>query len=372
MPDGYDVGRSGTTISLVLAGGVSLGAYEAGAYASLHESGVPLPSWLAGSSIGSVNAAIIAGNAPERRIERLKQFWETVTANPMPLTSFWLGTPEAGPLRQAHNQASVLQTLFFGRPGIFRPRVSPGVRAGVDDVSALYDLAPLRSYLPEIVDFDLLNSGTVRVSIVTTDVVTGERVVFDTGRGTRLGPDHILASCALLPLFAPVEIDGRLLGDGGMSSNAPLDVVLEKAGTAEMLCFVVDLFASEGSRPHSLSASLSRAGDLAFGNQSRRLLEGQEREHTLRTMIGRLGARLPPELRDDSDIASIIAEGRTQPATVIYLSYRAGLDEAGPAKVFDFSRATFLDRWHKGEREMQAALSTLAKPATARTLSATA
>ena len=348
--------------SLVLAGGVSLGAYEAGAYAALHDSGVPLPSWVAGSSIGSVNAAIIAGNAPERRIERLQQFWETVTTNPTPMTSFWFGTPEAGPWRRAHNRASVLQTLCFGRPGIFRPRMSPGVRAGVDDVSALYDLAPLRSHLLEIVDFDTLNSGKLRVSVVATDVVTGERVVFDTGRGARIGPDHILASCALLPLFAPVEIDGRLLGDGGMSSNAPLDIVLEEAGSGHMLCLVVDLFAPAGSRPHSLSASLSRAGDLAFGNQSRRLLEGQEREHRLRVMIGRLGSRLPPELREDPEIASILTEGRAHPATVLYLSYRAALDEAGPAKVFDFSRATFADRWQMGEREMRAALRSLAAP----------
>src|SRR3954454_19480613 len=110
MPDGYEVSRSSRTTFLVLAGGISLGSYEAGAYAALHDGGVPLPSWVAGSSIGSVNAAIIAGTAPERRIERLKQFWETVTANPMPMTSFWLGTPESGPLRQAHNRASVLQT----------------------------------------------------------------------------------------------------------------------------------------------------------------------------------------------------------------------------------------------------------------------
>ena len=129
MPDGYQAGRTGQTTALVLAGGVSLGAYEAGAYAALHDSGVPLPSWVAGSSIGSVNAAIIAGNAPERRIERLQQFWETVTTNPTPMTSFWFGTPEAGPWRRAHNRASVLQTLCFGRPGIFRPRMSPGVRA---------------------------------------------------------------------------------------------------------------------------------------------------------------------------------------------------------------------------------------------------
>ena len=179
-------------------------------------------------------------------------------------------------------------------------------------------------------------------------------------RADRTGPYPCLLR--VLPLFAPVEIEGQLLGDGGVSSNAPLDVVLEEAGFGEMLCFVVDLFASEGSRPHSLSAALSRAGDLAFGNQSRRLLEGQEREHRLCAMIGRIATRLPPELRDDPEIASIIAEGRAHPATVLYLSYRAALDEAGPAKVFDFSRATFADRWRKSERDMRAALRTLAAP----------
>ncbi len=359
MPGDSRIHPKSHSTAMVLAGGIALGAYEGGAYAALQDGEGPLPDWVVGSSIGAVTAAIIAGNPPEHRIARLRQFWQTAATDPMPVASFWFGIPEAGAWRQAYNQASALETLFFGRPGIFRPRLSPGPRSGAGDVSALYDLAPLRARISQLVDFDRLNRGGVRFSLVTTDVVSGERLVFDTGQGMQVGPEHVVASCALLPLFAPIEIEGRLLGDEGLSSNAPLDLVLGDLASDGVLCFVVDLFAREGSRPHTLGASLSRTGDLAFGNQSRRLLEGQEREQRLRAVIGRLGARLPAELRSDPEIAAMLVEGRQRQATVHCLSYRAGLDEAGPGKVFDFSRATLADRWRAGENAMQAVLRTL-------------
>ena len=359
MPDDSRMPPPSRRIALVLAGGIALGAYEAGAYAALEDGGGPLPDWVLGSSIGAVTAAIIAGNPPEQRTAKLRQFWRTATTDPTPIASFWFGIPDSGAWRQAHNQASVLETLAVGRPGIFRPRLSPGSRLGANDVSALYDLAPLRAHLAELIDFDRLNRGGVRVSIAATDVVAGGRVVFDTGRGVRIGPEHVVASCALLPLFAPVEIEGRLLGDGGLASNAPLDLVLDDPAYDGGLCLVIDLFAPEGSRPHTLGASLSRAGDLAFGNQTRRLLEGQEREQRLRAAIGRLGETLPPELRGRPDVAALLAEGRRRQTEMHYLSYRAGLDEAGPAKVFDFSRATLADRWLAGEDAMRTVLQTL-------------
>ncbi len=345
--------------ALVLGGGVSLGAYEAGVYAALHDSGRPALDWVAGSSIGAITAAIVAGNAPERRIPQLRQFWRNVTADPLPISSFWFGPPTGGVWRQMYNQASVVQTLLFGRPGIFRPRLFPAARVGAADVSALYDLQPLREQLDQLVDFDRLNQGDPRLTLAATDVMSGERVVFDSTAMT-IGPEHVLASCALLPLFAPVEIEGRLLGDGGLSSNVPLDLVLAGAGGRPMLCFVVDLFAQEGSRPHSLAASLSRSTDLMFGNQTRRMLEAQEREHRLRTVIARLGERLPPELRGEAEVAAMLAEGREHPATVVYLSFRAALDEAGAGKVFDFSRLSLADRWATGEADMQRALQQLA------------
>ena len=353
MADGDFGLRRGRAVSLVLAGGVALGMYEAGAYAALHEHG-ELPERLAGSSIGAVTAALIAGNPPEQRVKRLRQFWDGV--DPVPMTSRPVPFL-AGPLRQAQNGASVLQTLLFGRSGLFRPRLAPGFQMGANDVPALFDVGPMARRLTELVDFDLLNSGPVRLAISCTDVISGERVVFDTGHGDRIGPQHVLASCALLPLFSPVEIDGRLLADGCLGANAPLDLVLDESGTREMLCFVVELFARQGSRPHTLAASASRAGDLAFGNQTRRILEGQQREHNLRGLIGQLAARLPDELRDDPALAPILAEGRDSRVTVATVAYRAGLDEAGMLKPFDFSRATLADRWAAGEAAMRQAIA---------------
>jgi len=347
------------SVSMVLAGGIALGAYEAGAFAALHGPARLRPGWLAGSSIGAVNAAIIAGSPPDRQVERLRQFWDAVAADPMPFTSFWWGQPAAGPWRQAWNQKSAMDALFLGRPGLFRPRLGAGPQVGAQDVPALFDLGPLRDKLGQLVDFELLNSGATRLSICCTDVISGERVVFDTAHGDRIGVEHVLASCALLPLFAPVEVDGRLLGDGGLAANTPLDLVLDDIPDGDLLCFVVELFARQGSRPHTLAASASRAGDLAFGNQTRRILEGRQREYRLRALIGTLAAQLPPELRENAAVAAVLAEGRTDRTTVATIAYRAGLDEAGLFKVFDFSPATLAERWRAGEGAMLNAVATV-------------
>ena len=349
------------TVALVLAGGAALGAYEAGVYAALHDAPNLAPTWLAASSIGSVNAAIIAGNRPDQRVEKLRQFWAAAATDPLPITSFWLGRPTSGAWRSAYNQAGVLEAVLFGRPTIFRPRIALGPRTGVSDVSALYDLDPLRRHFDDFIDFDILNSGALRLSIATTDVETGERITFDSSR-QQIGPEHVVASCALMPVFAPVQVEGRLLGDGGLSANTPIDLVLDSAGPGELLCFAVELFAREGSRPHTLGASLNRAVDVAFANQTRQILEGRQREHRLRQMIGRLGDFLPPELRADPDVAGILSAGRPEKIRLSLISYRAALDEAGPGKLFDYSRATLDDRWRDGAAAMREALVTLDEP----------
>jgi NTE family protein len=359
MPDDLSKATPPRSVSMVLAGGVAMGAYEAGAYAGLHGQAGLMPEWFAGSSIGAVTAAIVAGSPVDERVARLRQFWDAMAGDPLPIMSFWLGYPAAGPWRQALNERSALDTLIYGRPGLFRPRLAPGARVGAQDVPALFDLQPLRDRLTGIIDFGLLNSGAIRLSLCCTDVITGDRVVFDTGRGERIGVDHIVASCALLPVFAPVEVEGRLLADGGLAANTPLDLVLDDNPDREMLCFVVELFARQGSRPHTLAASASRAGDLAFGNQTRRILEGRQREYALRSLIGRLAAHLPAEVRDDAAVAAILAEGRTDRATVATVAYRAELEEAGLFKVFDFSRATLADRWQAGEAAIRKAVATI-------------
>jgi NTE family protein len=351
-------------IALVLSGGVALGAYHAGAYAVLEEETVLPVDWLAGSSIGAVTGAIIAGNPPGRRVERLRRFWDGLAMEPLPFAACWLGQPGMDTRwRRAGGWASALQTRLLGRPGMFRPRLLPEAEGAAP---GLYDLAPLRGRLEEVIDFGLLNSGgeVPRLSVIATDILRGERVVFDTRHGgVSVGPDHLLASCALLPDFTPIEIGGRLLGDGGFSANAPLDLVLDEAATGQKAwaCFVVDLFAREGGRPRSLADAAARALDLMFSSQSGLMLEGRVREHSLRDVIGRLAARLPPELTRDPEIAAMLAEGRKAgTATVLRLAYRAPAGEADIQKTFDFAHNALVSRWEAGARDMRAALRTLA------------
>lgn len=165
-------GTSDQSSALVLGGGLALGAYEAGAYEALESADDLAVNWLAGSSIGAVNAAIIAGNPPGHRVEQLRRFWNDAAADRMPIASFWFGHLPAGIWRQAYNQASVLQTQLSGRLGLFRPRLP--ISTSANDVPGLYDVAPLRGRLEECVDFKRLNGGEVRLSVATTDIVTGE------------------------------------------------------------------------------------------------------------------------------------------------------------------------------------------------------
>jgi NTE family protein len=356
----FDAGPSRTT-ALVLAGGIALGAYEAGAYAALQEAGGPLPDWLVGTSIGAVIAAILAGNPPERRVEQLRRFWDAIASDPMPATSFWFGPPPAtGAWRRATNRASALQSLSFGRPGLFRPAVAG---SPLSDVPALYDLQPLREHLSKLVDFDRLNGPEApRLSIAATDLLTGGRIVFDTRHGARIGPEHLVGSCALVPFFVPIEVDGHLLGDGGLTGNTPLDLVLDEPGTGDLVCFAVDLFNCEGNRPRSLSATAERAMAISFGHQTHTILQAREREHHLRALIRRLGKQLPSELHDDAEIAPLLAEADrgTRAATVLLLTYRALAEDVAFAAAFDFSAKTISERWQTGSRNMRKALQVLA------------
>jgi NTE family protein len=320
-------------VCLVLSGGVALGAYQAGAYAALHEREALWPKRIAASSVGAVNAALIAGGPPEERVARLRAFWEGMAMELGPTGPAWLGME--GPWRHAWSWMSVVQTRMFGRPGVFRPRVADVMLANAD---GLYDLGPLRARLVQCVDFARLNDGRVRLSIVATDVETGERVVFDTHSGDRIGPDHLIASCSLLPDFGPVQIDGRWLGDGGLVANAPAENALAgETGHRDIVCFVIDLFCAEGARPATLEEAAARRWDLIFANQTEEALRGLEREHRLRRALAR-------------------HEGGRGTVKLIHLSHRAPPHEAGPAKPFDFSRASLAERWQAGYLDMEEAV----------------
>jgi NTE family protein len=198
------------SIAAVLSGGVGLGAYHARAYARLHEHPEIEPTWYAGSSTGAVNAAIMAGSKPDRRVEHLRKFWSAGVVQapflPWPHGRHWL---------------SAIQARLFGVQGQFRPRIPlPSAR-----FSSFYDLSPMLETLKRLVDFGRLNGASERLSIAATDLESGETIIFDS-RQEPIRMDHLLASCGFVPEFSPVEIGGKLLGDGGLSANVPIEAVL--------------------------------------------------------------------------------------------------------------------------------------------------
>jgi NTE family protein len=338
--------------ALVLSGGVGLGAYQAGAYAALHPRGELHPQHLAGASIGAINAALIAGGPAEKRIERLERFWARAATEANPFVASWAVPFMTTSWRHASSWASAMQTRLFGRSGLFMPRMPELLW---ERQPGLYDMRPLRATLNDLIDFDRLNSGEVRLSIMTTDAETGDSVVFDTGEGDRIGADHILASCGFFPDFPSTRIAGRTLADGGFSANAPVEAVLHGCDT-DLLCFVVDLFSARGYAPRSVQEGASRQWELLFGNQSRDRLARLEREHQLRRAVHRLGEALGTDFAADADLAALLAEPAPSSVHVLHMAYRPRDYEAGPQKAFDFSPDTLRDRWRAGVAAMERAM----------------
>jgi NTE family protein len=317
---------------LVFGGGNALGAYQAGAFEVLHERGYR-PQHLVGASVGAVNAAIIAGNPPAERISKLRTYWEEAaskTTDPALL-------PKQGYWRQVYNFAASVQAMALGRPSLYAPRF-PGLWSalpGVPNDIALFDQTPLRRTLERLVDFDLLARAEMKLTVAMTDVESGDEV-FVSNTDSRIEPAHLLASTAFIPAFPPVEIDGRLLCDPGLTNNLPVDRVLNEPPARDTICFALDLFDRRDARPRSLDATVERAQDLMFACQSRRTIE-----HLLRLY----------ELREQNGPA-------TTTAVLVHLAYRAGADELG-TKMFEFSPASIRDRWAVGGRDMEAALQDL-------------
>ena len=281
---------------LVFQGGGALGAYQGGVYESLHEARI-VPLWVAGISIGAINAAIVAGNAPERRIERLREFWNLVSSQ---LTAgLGVGGRHA---RSAFNETSAGFAAMFGLPGFFAPRVPPAVLQppGAPQALSMYDTSPLEKTLERLVDFDLLNSGRVRLSIGAVNVRTGNFVYFDTAQ-QRVGPRHVMASGALPPGFPPIEIDGEAYWDGGLVSNTPLQYVLDQPAQRDMLVFQVDLFSARGPMPRTLTEVAEREKDIRFSSRTRLNTDVFLARQNLALAAHRLAAKLPPGLRDDPD-----------------------------------------------------------------------
>jgi NTE family protein len=334
-------------VALLLQGGGALGAYQGGVYQALAEAGLH-PDWVAGISIGAINSAIIAGNPPEKRVERLRQFWETVSASP-------LGVPYVKSLElrddfthQAINQMRAFDVLLFGAPNFFFPRVPPAALwpAGSADKASYYDNSPLRPTLKRLVDFDRINAGDMRFSVGAVDIASGNFVYFDT-MTHKIGLDHILASGSLPPGFPATEIDGKYFWDGGLISNTPLQWVLDNRPRKDTLAFQVDLWSARGEPPKDMIEVEVRRKEIIYSSRNRAATDEYKRVQKIRIACANLLERLPPEFKDSYEAKLLAQEADDKVCNIVHLIYRAKAYE-GIAKDFEFSRRTMEEHWKSG------------------------
>ena len=337
--------------TLVLQGGGALGAYQAGVYEALAEAR-HLPCWVAGTSIGAINAAIVAGNEPEKRASRLHEFWERVSSR-------LLGWPFAkdNNSRRVFNETSAALSAVGGVPGFFEPRVPPAVLMPQDTEEAIsvYDTEPLRATLLELVDFDLLNSGSMRVSIGAVNVLTGNIQYFDT-RSDTIGPEHVMASGALPPGFPPVEINGEPYWDGGLVSNTPLEYVLERAGPREdMYIFQVDLFSARGCMPQTLFDVAQREKEIRFSSRTRLNTDVFRELQTIRSAIRHLRTEVPQELGDNPHWQFLDSVSCSAAITIVLLIHRRAAYWTQSSD-YEFSRYSINEHWQAGRADVERTL----------------
>jgi NTE family protein len=333
-------------VALVLQGGGALGAYQAGAFEGLHARGIEI-DWVAGISIGAVNAAIIAGNPPEARVAKLRGFWEAMTAA-LPALPFGGGGGDEW--REWMHMMSAGLVAWQGVPGFFSPRALPPALAPARSRGALsfYDSAPLKATLDRFVDWELLNEGPVRLSVGAVDVETGNLRYFDSKGPARdrIDARHIMASGALPPGLPPVEIDGAWWWDGGIVSNTPLSHVLDHQ-REDLLVFQVDLFPARGARPATIMDVYAREKDIRYSSRTRQITDQLIRLRKEREAIRKVLAKLPGGLAADADVAALAALAAEHAVNVVHLIYRRHGWEGGGAD-FEFSRDTMEHHWSEG------------------------
>src|SRR5262245_60283628 len=349
----YDV------VALVLQGGGALGAYQAGVYEGLHEAGIR-PNWVAGISIGALNAAIIAGSPEFQRVDRLREFWETICANPVewPVNEgLTEGLPFTMDLRSVHNIAAATRALLMGQTGFFKPRFPPPFLSlfSGDSATSFYDTSPLRDTLEQLVDFELLNSGDTRVSVGAVNVRQGNLVYFDTAQ-RRLRAEHFMASGALPPGFPAVEIDGEYYWDGGMVSNTPLARVLTSEPRRDTLTFQVDLWSAKGRLPYDLMEVASRQKDIQYSSRTRAITNHMLQMQKMRQALQHLMAKLPEAAKTDRDVMAIADLARHPAYNIIHMIYQSKAFE-GHSRDYEFGMEAMREHWRSGLDDIRRTLA---------------
>jgi NTE family protein len=336
---------------LVLQGGGALGSYQAGAFQALCHCGFE-PDWIAGISIGAVNAAIIAGNDAEKRVDRLKEFWQMVSS-PVP----WNPVLKSDRSRTVFNETSAAIIATFGVPGFFTPRIPPAPvwPQGSPQSQSYYDTSPLKKTLERLVDFDRINDLKCRLSVGAVGVTSGNFKYFDNiefrRQGKRIGPEHIMASGALPPGFPSIVIDGEHYWDGGISSNTPLDYVLDAETRNDLLIFQVDLFSARGQLPETLLEAAEREKDIRFSSRTRMNTDKNRQIHNARRAVRDLISKLPDELKNDPSAKYLSEAAKENTVTVVHLIYKSKNYETS-SKDYDFSHVAMVEHWEAGVRDV--------------------
>jgi NTE family protein len=334
-------------IALLLQGGGALGAYQAGVYEALAERDLH-PNWIAGISIGAVNGALIAGNAPDARVDKLRSFWERVTAKPWWDWSDHLFPAKGDVARRWLNQVSSNIALVGGASGFFTPRSpAPWLHPpGAIEATSAYDTNGLKATLEQLVDFDRINSDRTRFSVGAVNVRTGNFVYFDTATRT-IGPEHIMASAALPPGFPAVEIEGEHYWDGGLVSNTPLQWLVDSRPHLDTLTFQVDLWSARGELPRTLAEVSTRQKEIQYSSRTRAGTDNIRHVQRLRRAMADLLDKLPEDLRNRPEAQLLRSVGDQKVYNIVHLIYRARNYE-GHSKDYDFSRASMQEHWRAG------------------------
>jgi NTE family protein len=342
---GYPAGQKPVVV-LVLQGGGALGAYHIGAYQALEEAGYR-PDWVSGISIGAINSAILVGNEPGQRLDRLEELWHEISRD-----DAW-GRLLRGGAHEWFNVFSNGQALLFGQPNFFTPRVpNPYLAAaGSPGATSFYDTSPLRATLLRLADFNRINAKTVRISLGATNVTSGNMTFFDNMRQT-IGPEHVMASGSLPPGFPAIPIGRELYWDGGCVSNTPLEALLDDPPATHTIVFMIDLWSAQGKPPRTMDDVLWRQKQIQYASRTAHNIEAVAAKLNLRHAVQLLGTK-------DSDgaaavpNASALADG--QRIDIVHITYHPAAEQI-PQSDAEFSRPSIAERRAAGYRDLKKAL----------------
>jgi NTE family protein len=336
-------------VALLLQGGGALGAYQGGVYQALAEADLH-PDWVAGISIGAINAAIIAGNTPSTRVGKLRAFWESITDNPLNgwgrLAADHLARGEDA--RSFLNQISSGAAMLAGVPGFYAPRLPPAWLhpLGSMEATSYYETKLLRETLERFADFDRINASETRLSVGAVNVRSGNFVYFDSTT-YHIKPEHVMASGALPPAFPAVEVDGEYYWDGGLISNTPLHWVVQNEPRMDTLAFQVDLWSARGDFPRDLSEVAMRQKEIQYSSRTRANTDSFKRQQKMRCSLARLLEQLPDELNKSEEAKYLQSMADHKVFNIVHLIYRTKHYE-GQSKDYEFSRLSMEEHWQAG------------------------